>query len=53
MIVGFELRGTHKQVIHGAVKVRGSDMSYDLSMVYGFIHYWIEGSCGMSLTNIT
>ncbi|KAK4721641.1 hypothetical protein R3W88_011874 [Solanum pinnatisectum] len=27
--------GTHRQVIHSSVKVRGSDIIFDLSMVYG------------------
>ncbi|KAG5581460.1 hypothetical protein H5410_052087 [Solanum commersonii] len=34
-IVEFQLRGTRRQVIHGTVKVKGSDMIFDLIMVYG------------------
>ncbi|KAK4723890.1 hypothetical protein R3W88_026669 [Solanum pinnatisectum] len=34
-VVEFQLMGTHRQVIHHSIKVKGSDMIFDLSMVYG------------------
>ncbi|KAK4709788.1 hypothetical protein R3W88_004301 [Solanum pinnatisectum] len=40
-MVEFQLVSTHRQVIHGSVKVRGSYMRFDLSMVYG-LHTYLD-----------